>query len=94
MGNALTVLKVIPTSPDVDRNALIEKIENELAPNGLEVLKTEEQPLYFGLFSVFLYIKHPDSEEGSENLNKLQDDILALDTVESVDVEAQTLMQS
>ncbi len=94
MGNALTVLKVIPKSPEVDRNALIEQIKNELTPDGVEVLKTEEQPLYFGLFSLFIYLKHADSEEGSEVLNALHEDIQALDVVESVDVEAQTLMQS
>ena len=94
MGNTLTVLKVIPTSPEVDREALINKVSNEMTPDVIEVLKTEEQPLYYGLFSIFFYMKHPDSEEGSESLNTLQEGILSLEDVESVEVEAQTLMQS
>ncbi|MFW9916434.1 MAG: hypothetical protein ACFFGZ_12585 [Candidatus Thorarchaeota archaeon] len=94
MGNVLTVLKAIPTSPEVDRDSLIAKIRNEMTPEGVELLKTEEQPLYYGLYSIFFYLKHPDSDEGSEMLNTLQTDMLELDTIESVEVEAQTLMQS
>ncbi|MFQ5980708.1 MAG: hypothetical protein ACXAB4_02110 [Candidatus Hodarchaeales archaeon] len=94
MGNVLTVLKVIPTSPEVNRESLIEKIGKEMAPDGLEVLKTEEQPLYYGLFSIFFYLKHPDSDEGSEMLNNLQAGMQDLDVIESVEVEAQTLMQA
>jgi elongation factor 1-beta len=94
MGNVLTVLKVIPTSPEVDRESLIEKICNEMSPEGMEVLKTEEQPLYYGLFSIFFYLKHPDSDEGSEMLNALQASMQDLDVIESVEIEAQTLMQS
>ncbi|MHA2271146.1 MAG: hypothetical protein ACXACI_04735 [Candidatus Hodarchaeales archaeon] len=94
MGNVLTVLKAIPTSPEVDRESLIAKIRNEMTPEGVELLKTDEQPLYYGLYSIFFYLKHPDSDEGSEMLNALQADMQELDTIESVEVEAQTLMQS
>lgn len=94
MGNVLTVFKVIPTSPEVNRESLIEKISKEMTPDGLEVLKTEEQPLFYGLFSIFFYLKHPDSDEGSEMLNNLQASMQDLDVIESVEIEAQTLMQA
>jgi translation elongation factor aEF-1 beta len=93
MSNVLSVLKVIPTSPEVNRDEIVSRAQNELT-NGLklEILKKEEEPLFFGLYAIKLFVKTADSEEGTETLQAFEDRLIALDEVDNCEIELQTII--
>ena len=93
MSNVLTILKAIPTSPEVNREDILSKARNELL-NGLklEILKHEEEPLFFGLVALKLFVKTEDSEEGTEILQKFEQRLLDLEEIDNCEVELQTII--
>jgi translation elongation factor aEF-1 beta len=93
MSNMLSILKVIPTSPEIDRDSIVARAQSDLSQGlNLEILKKEEEPLFFGLYAIKLFIKTPDSEEGSDSLRQFEDRLIALDEVDNCEVELQTIM--
>ena len=95
MANILTVLKVIPNDPNIDRSEIASIITENVAKKAeVEVIRTDEIDLFFGIVALRVYVKVPDSEEGGAKLNAYQESIEALEFVESVEVEGQTLTQS
>ena len=73
MSNVLSIIKVFPTSPEVDREDILSKAKTDLTKGiELEILKYEEEPLFFGLVALKLFVKTVDSEEGNEVLEKFQ----------------------
>ena len=92
MGDVLTVLKVVPSGTEVDRSDLIEKIKTEISPkNDIEILKTEEQPLVFGLYALMLTFVVPDTDKGVNDLNSFQEELERLEEIDSVSIEIQAL---
>ncbi|MFX0049810.1 MAG: hypothetical protein ACFFAJ_14240 [Candidatus Hodarchaeota archaeon] len=93
MSNVLSVMKVIPTSPEVDREEIVSRAQNELRKDlNLEILKKEEEPLFFGLYAIKLFIKTADSDEGTETLQTFEDRLIALKEVDNCEIELQTII--
>ncbi len=93
MSNVLSILRVIPTSPEVDREEIVSRAQTELREGlDLEVLKKEEEPLFFGLYAIKLFIKTADSDEGTETLQKYEDRLMALEEVDNCEIELQTII--
>ncbi|MFW9778965.1 MAG: hypothetical protein ACFFE8_08950 [Candidatus Heimdallarchaeota archaeon] len=93
MSNMLSILKIIPTSPEVDRDSILARAQGDLKQDlNLEILKKEEEPLFFGLYAIKLFIKTPDSEEGSDALRQFEDRLVALNEVDNCEIELQTIM--
>ncbi len=93
MSNVLSILKVIPTSPDVNRDEIVARAQGELLKGlDLEILKKEEEPLFFGLYAIKLFVKTADSDEGTETLQNFEDRLLALEEVDNCEVELQTII--
>ena len=93
MSNVLSIIKVFPTSPEADREDIISKAKNDLIKGiELEILKYEEEPLFFGLVALKLFVKTVDSEEGNEVLEKFQQRLIDLDEIVNCEVELQTII--
>ncbi|NHJ00644.1 MAG: elongation factor 1-beta [Candidatus Heimdallarchaeota archaeon] len=93
MSNVLSILKVIPSSPEVDREDIVARAKNELSKGlNLEILKKEEEPLFFGLYAIKLFVKTPDSDEGTETLQTFENRLVSLDEVDNCEVELQTII--
>ncbi|MHA1941173.1 MAG: hypothetical protein ACW97P_05555 [Candidatus Hodarchaeales archaeon] len=93
MSNVLTILKVIPVSPETDREELLSVIQTKLVKGlDLEILKKEEEPLFFGLFAIKLFVKTEDSDEGNEVLESFQQKLLDLEKIDNCEVELQTII--
>ncbi|MFX0173034.1 MAG: hypothetical protein ACFE9L_14070 [Candidatus Hodarchaeota archaeon] len=93
MSNVLSVMKVIPISPEVDREEIVSRAQNELRKDlNLEILKKEEEPLFFGLYAIKLFIKTADSDEGTETLQTFEDRLIALKEVDNCEIELQTII--
>ncbi|GAG19870.1 unnamed protein product [marine sediment metagenome] len=93
MANVLSILKVIPTSPEVDREGIVSLAKTELIKGlDLEILKKEEVPLFFGLYAIKLFVKTADSDEGTETLQNFENRLLELEEVDNCEVELQTII--
>lgn len=86
-------MKVVPTSPEVNREEIVFRAQNELRKDlNLEILKREEEPLFFGLYAIKLFIKTADSDEGTETLQTFEDRLIALEEVGNCEIELQTII--
>ena len=93
MSNVLSILKVIPTSPEVDRESIVSRAKTVLSEGlALEILKKEEEPLFFGLYAIKLFVKTADSDEGTETLQNFENRLLDLDDVDNCEIELQTII--
>jgi translation elongation factor aEF-1 beta len=93
MSNVLSILKVIPTSPEVDRESIVSRAKTVLSEGlSLEILKREEEPLFFGLYAIKLFVKTADSDEGTETLQNFENRLLELDDVDNCEIELQTII--
>ncbi|MFX0122873.1 MAG: hypothetical protein ACFFAE_04490 [Candidatus Hodarchaeota archaeon] len=93
MSNVLSILRIIPTSPEVNREEIVSRAQTELREGlDLEVLKREEEPLFFGLYAIKLFVKTADSDEGTETLQKYEDRIINLEEVDNCEIELQTII--
>lgn len=93
MSNVLTILKVIPASPDTDREELLSVIQNDLMKDlAIEILKKEEEPLFFGLVALKLFVKTEDSDEGNEVLESFQTKLMDLNEIDNCEIELQTII--
>ncbi|MFX0182977.1 MAG: hypothetical protein ACFE95_07855 [Candidatus Hodarchaeota archaeon] len=93
MSNVLSVMKVVPTSPEVNREEIVSRAQNELSKDlNLEILKREEEPLFFGLYAIKLFIKTADSDEGTKTLQTFEDRLIALKEVDNCEIELQTII--
>ena len=84
MGDVLSVIKVMPTGPDVDLGKVKEEITKLADPHAME-----EKPVAFGIKCLEVQVIKPDSEGGTD---ELEDKMRGIDGVESVEVTGVTLL--
>ncbi len=77
------IFKIMPTSPDVDRDALRTTIEETL-DDRINLQQITENPIAFGLVALMV---HLTMEEEAGDPDELAETLEALANVESVSVE-------
>jgi elongation factor 1-beta len=82
MANVLVTIKVLPESPEVSFSWLSEQVEPKIASVG-KILKTERQPIAFGLNALLITFLMDESKGSTETLEK---EISGLQGVSNVDV--------
>ena len=65
MGIALIKLKIMPTSPEVDMEALKELTKERISAVEGEVTKFEEEPIAFGLKALITFIRIDENKDTS-----------------------------
>lgn len=83
MAQVIVTLKIMPESPDVDLDAIKEKVSEFVDQFGGEVGKTEEEPVAFGLKALKIIFVMEESKGSTEELEK---QVAELEDVSSVDV--------
>ena len=84
MANAIVTIKIMPTSPDVDLEALEKKVKLEIASfAGEGETKTEQEPIAFGLTALKI-IFVMDESLGSPDV--LSEKVEAYDEVNSAEI--------
>lgn len=84
MSELIAVLKVMPTSPEVDLDAL-QKAVTTAIPDGIDLQKIDVQPIAFGLKALMVTVITED--DGTGRIDTLADEILPkVEDVESVQV--------
>jgi len=83
MGKVAAQLKVMPQSPDVDLDALQERLENSL-PEGAKISRVDRDDVAFGLVALLPTVIVPDDAGGSD---AVEEAFAQVEGVESVKVE-------
>jgi len=83
MGKVAAQLKVMPQSPDVDLDALQERLENSL-PEGAKISRVDRDDVAFGLVALLPTVIVPDDAGGSD---AVEEAFAQVEGVESVEVE-------
>ena len=92
MANVLTVLKIIPGDTEFDREKFVNNVFKGLCEdNNVTYLKYEEEPVAYGLVAILAYIKNPDSEDGADDLNTLQETLEGMEDLSTIEIQVQQL---
>jgi elongation factor 1-beta len=83
MGKVAAAIKVMPQSPEVDLDALQERLEAAL-PEGAKINGFERDEVAFGLVALLPTVVVPDDTGGTEAVEEAFQDV---EGVESVSVE-------
>ncbi|MFB6171079.1 MAG: elongation factor 1-beta [Haloarculaceae archaeon] len=83
MGDVAAVLKVMPDDPEVDLDALQDRLEQSL-PEGAKIRGFERDDVAFGLVALLPTVVVPDDAGGTE---AVEEAFSGVDGVESVTVE-------
>ncbi|MGB9965384.1 elongation factor 1-beta [Halobacterium sp. CBA1126] len=83
MGKVAAVLKVMPQSPEVDLDALEERLSESL-PEGAKINGVETEEVAFGLTALLTTVIVPDDAGGTEAVEEAFSNV---EDVESVAVE-------
>ena len=94
MANVLTILKITPSDPKLDREDFVKNtLANKLAKEcNIEYLKHDEEPGFYGIFVIKAYLKNADSEEGTQDIEKLTELLEAHESISTVEMDMQTLV--
>ena len=84
MGKVAAEIKVMPQSPDVDLDALQERLEASL-PEGAKINGFQRDDVAFGLVALLPTVIVPDDAGGTE---AVEEAFLNVEGVESVSVES------
>jgi elongation factor 1-beta len=83
MGDVAATMKVMPQSPDVDLDALKERLGESL-PEGAEIRGSDTDDVAFGLVALLLSVVVPDDAGGTD---AVEEAFAEVEGVESVSVE-------
>ncbi|WIV66495.1 elongation factor 1-beta [Natrialbaceae archaeon AArc-T1-2] len=83
MGKVAAKIKVMPNSPEIDLDALQERLESTL-PEGAKINGVEREEVAFGLTALYPTVIVPDDAGGTETV---EENFAELEDVESVSVE-------
>ncbi|AQL41448.1 elongation factor 1-beta [Halorientalis sp. IM1011] len=84
MGKVAAKIKVMPQSPDVDLDALQERLEQSL-PEGAKINGFERDDVAFGLVALFPTVVVPDDSGGTDAVEESFADV---EGVESIEVDS------
>jgi len=88
MGKVAATLKVMPQSPEVDLDALEERLGESL-PEGATLNRVDREDIAFGLVALMATVVIPDDAGGTD---VVEDAFGSVDGVESIGVENVTLI--
>ena len=92
MADVLTVYKLTPNSPDVDQDALYNKIKDEYCTEAdVNFFGKKEEPGPFGIIYMILYIKSPDTDAGSDSLELFEKLLDQESKIQAWEMDMQTL---
>jgi len=85
MANVLVIVKVYPSSVDIDLEELAARVAERL-PEGYELARKSVEPIAFGLSALRLFIVMPEETEGGTS--RIEEILSGIDGVEEFEVEA------
>lgn len=87
MAQAIVTMKIMPESPDINLEELETKAKHEIVQfAGEGDMKTEQQPIAFGLKALQIIFVMDESQGSTEELEKSVENIDGVNSVEITDV--------
>jgi elongation factor 1-beta len=86
MATVLAKIKIMPTSPEVDKEKLKEKVKEVLEKQDVKIRGLFDEPLAFGLYVVYTVIEMEEREGGTEPIENALAEIDDVESVETVEV--------
>jgi elongation factor 1-beta len=86
MGIVMVKLKVMPVSPEVNKDELSAKIKETVESMDIICRNIDIEPLAFGLYAVFPLIEMEEKEGGTEPVEEALANLDDVESVESVEV--------
>ena len=86
MANVLITLKIMPDSPEVDLKKLGSNATETISKYGAKVIKSEEEPIAFGLKALKIIVIMDEKKGDTEPLENQIKEIQGVQNVEVTDV--------
>jgi len=86
MGKVIITLRVLPESPDVDINYILEEVKKEISRIGGSYLQHSIKPFAFGINSIEIKFTYPDKEFKEEELIEKINSIQGVSSAEVINV--------
>ncbi|WP_456372005.1 elongation factor 1-beta [Methanocaldococcus sp.] len=86
MASVLAKIKIMPKSPEVDKEQLKEKVKKVLETQDVAIRGLFDEPLAFGLYTVYVVIEMEEREGGTEPIENALSEIDDVESVETVEV--------
>ncbi len=86
MADVVVTLKIMPSSPDVNLDAISSMADGIIKKAGGEVGKTEKEPIAFGLVSLRIIFVINEKLGGTEPIENAISQLKGVASVEAVDV--------
>ena len=86
MAQVIITIKIMPESPDVDLDAVLEESKKKVIEFGAEFGKSEIEPIAFGLKALKIILISEESKGSTDSLEESLLDIDGVQSAESVDV--------
>ncbi|WP_048059145.1 elongation factor 1-beta [Methanococcus vannielii] len=83
MATVIAKIKAMPTSPEINKETLKESLKELVEKFGAKCRGVIDEPLAFGLYSVFIMVEMEEQEGG---MDPIEEAMNALDDVESAEV--------
>lgn len=83
--NVVAIAKVMPVSPETDREKLKKDIESKI-PQNMKLHKIEEEPIAFGIVALNAFVLLSDAEGGVEDIEERIKEIEDVSEVDIIDV--------
>jgi elongation factor 1-beta len=89
-GKLIAVVKVFPEGDEVNLDELLKQITEKLPKDRYSIIKTDKEPIAFGLKALVLFVQMPEElEGGTEELETMINEISG---VSHAEVESVTRM--
>ena len=86
MATVIAKLKVMPVSPEVDKESLKEKIKETVEKLDVKCRNVSDEPLAFGLYAVYVLVEMEEGEGGTEPIEKALIDMEEVESVDAIEV--------
>ncbi|MBA2850195.1 elongation factor 1-beta [Methanococcus maripaludis] len=83
MATVIAKVKVMPTSPEVEKESLKESLKKLVEQNDAKCRGVTDEPLAFGLYTVYVMVEMEEKEGG---MDPIEEAMNALENVESAEV--------
>jgi elongation factor 1-beta len=86
MGTVIAKLKVMPVSPEVDKESLKQKVKETVEKMDTICRNVSDEPLAFGLYAVYVLVEMEEREGGTEPVENALSELEDVESVEAVEV--------
>ena len=86
MGTVIAKIKVMPVSPEVNKEDLKEKLREVVEGTEVKCRNITDEPLAFGLYAIYVLVEMEEKEGGTEPIENALSELEEVESVEVVEV--------